>query len=169
MNLTFYLSKRTAGGFQSEKGTYLKGTSEALQFLQPGRSCGWRSVHTTSKKCCPRRCGFCFSPPMTKANPTPPGSENVRRVLGSSSPAEGTQTLFPPSSPSPHCGTGRCNHLTTKPSSWVSTLLNEPSHRNPLLFTDGTEVSLDTFASLLLHICRRRGVWKCQEHSAPRL
>jgi len=101
------------------KGTYLQGTAEELQFLPPGRSYGWRlPPHNLQEKCCREGVVFCFSPPMTKANQAPPGSENPGRVLGSSGPAEGTQKGTPAvplaSTPSPHWRVGRCNHLTPK-------------------------------------------------------
>lgn len=149
------------------KGTYLKGTAEELRFLQPGRSYDWRfRAHNLQEQCCPRRCGFCFSPPMTKANQTPPGSENPRRVLGSSSPAEGTQTVFHP--PPPALTAGRAD-VTMSPQNSpprLSTPLNEPSDRNPLLFPNGTEVSSARSTGLLLQVCRR-GAWKYQEHCVP--
>lgn len=116
MNRIFFLSKRKKKKLDSRvKGTYLQGTADELQFLQSGRSYDWRfHAHNLPEQCLPRRSGFCFSSPMTKANQTPPGSENPVRMLGSSGPAEETQTIFPPSTSSPQCRTGSCNHLATE-------------------------------------------------------
>lgn len=96
------------------KGTYLHGTADEPQFLQSGRSCDWRFPAHNPEKGLPRRSGFCFSPPMTKANQTPPGSENPVRVLGSYGPAQGMKTIFPPSTSSRECTTGSCNHVLTQ-------------------------------------------------------
>lgn len=128
------------------KGTYLQGTADEPQFLQSGRSYDWRfQAHYLPEKGLPRRSGFCFSLPMTKAIQTPPGSENPVRVLGSSGPAEGTQTIFPPSTSSPQRRTGSRNHLATDTprlgsARLVSALMTHGTDTHCLLLMAHTEL-----------------------------
>lgn len=114
------------------KGTYLKETAEELQFLRPGRSYDWRfRAHNLQEKCYPRRCGFRFSPPMTKAKQTPPGSENPMRVLTPPALQRGPKALFHPPPPALAAGQADVTILPQNSPPRLSAALNEPSGRKP--------------------------------------
>lgn len=114
------------------EGTYLKETAAELRFFRLGRSYDWRfHAQNLQEKCCPRRCGFCFSPPMTKAKQTPPGSENPMRMLTPPALQRGSKPLSHP--PPPALAAGQAE-VTISPQHSAPRLgagLNEPSDRNP--------------------------------------